>query len=189
MSSTPIFVSDLGTSAPPSAVVDVHLPPQRLSDIILHYRDTQLHAHTFVLNHHSAYFRALLDGLQPHSAVVQEVEVMEGGKRRKITTTSEVSDDSSYDATKCHHSPLIHCVHLPDKVGIEEATVETFHLFLRSHYFASTFSFPPFWPKELIVSSVNDETPTCFTFPSSSPTLTAIDEYALKRGDGALILS
>lgn len=97
------------------------------------------------------------------------MEVVHSGERRKVSGC-EVMPDTNYEAGKCHHSPLVHCVHLPDKLGIAEATVDTFHLFLRHLYFASTLRFPPITPDQRCRSAmIDDDTPICLTFPTSQP--------------------
>lgn len=113
--SPPSPLSSPTDSAAQPGPVSVYVLPQFPSNLILHYRNTQFHVHTFVLHHHSTYFRALFDGLEPHTGAVQEMEVVDDeGERRKVIAC-EVSPGSSYDASKCHHSPLVDCVHLPDK--------------------------------------------------------------------------
>jgi len=189
MPSSSTFVSEIGFSSAPSTITDitdVYLPPRCDSNFALHYRGTQFHVHTTTLQHHSAYFRTLIDSLQPVTGVVREMTIVEGRKRRKISAC-EVVPSSSYETTTCRHSPLTHCVRLPDEVGIEGASVERFHLFLRHLYFSSTLLFPPFRPSEVILSSITDDTPTGTTFPSSPPTVALMTSYALCENNVKLV--
>ena len=57
------------------------LAPHRVSNLVIHYRSIDFHVHSFVLRHHSAYFRAVLDALTPLSEVKTE-EVDEEGSRK-----------------------------------------------------------------------------------------------------------
>ena len=40
-----------------------HFPPSRISDLVIHYRDTAFHVHKLVLCCHSSYFRAYIEQL------------------------------------------------------------------------------------------------------------------------------
>ena len=45
----------------------VHCPPQKLSDLIVHYDEVSFHVHRFVLLHHSKQFESMIDALSHDS--------------------------------------------------------------------------------------------------------------------------
>ena len=145
----------------------VHLYPALASDFVIHYRDTDFHVHTFVLHHHSGYFRNHLSATAPAGKVEKEKVVGKGNKRRKVVTfsTTETSEVCQ------HHMAYIRCLHLPTKFGDTPASNEDFHFFLRHLYFASTLHLPPFIPNKVILDSLDsltDESPTCLEFPPTA---------------------
>ena len=98
---------------------DVHFPPSRLSDFVIHYRGTSYHVHKFVLDYHSSYFRAYIETLTSGQRVYQEDECSE-------------------------HSDIDHCIRLPDTCGKLEADGGDFQLFLCHLYFARHYSCIPY---------------------------------------------
>jgi hypothetical protein len=156
------------TSTTPPPRQQVRLPPARQSDFIIHYRSCDFHTHTFVLQHHSQYFRTYIDGLEPMVGEEKELLVVEGRKRRKVKAFTRASKEPNCPHP---HSPLTRCVDLPPQCGREATNEEELHLFLYHLYFSSTLHLPPFLPKEAIVASLTDDTPTCLEFPSN-PTVT-----------------
>ena len=207
------------TSPPPPARLQVHLPPRRTSDFVIHHRDTDYHTHSFVLHHQSAYFRHYFDALQPlRDAEVKEVtqagilaveeaaseEVREqkavvSGEGRSIAVSELGGSGSSKkrktDAllfhaaftrertSRCGHSPLIHCIDLPDQCGVRETSGVHFLSFLRHLYYSSTLHLPPYHPKPSILAAISDDTPICLTFPTSSVTSEDISGYAQRSED------
>ena len=144
----------------------VHLPPLRLSDFVIHYRSADFHVHTFVLYHHSAYFRTYLDAMQPLIPMVT-------GKKRKSCTVDLSSLEERDD--KCSHSPLVRCIDLPDEFGIKSpvqgyASEDSFLLFLQHLYFSFTLHSPPFAPKPELRAALTETSPRCSTFPASLST-------------------
>ena len=167
------------SSTTPSSLLtssqQVYLPPARLSDFVIHFRDTDFHVHKLVLQHHSAYFRAIFDTFPPLSDVViedvsgrerkrqrnNENTVVEVGDPSPIAASSTVSPTSSSAA--CDHSELIHCVHLPDRVGRESCSEEEFLLFLPHLYFCDVLCCPPFYPPTEKLDGLSVATPLCLT--------------------------
>lgn len=154
-----------------SIPLDVYLFDSLSSDLILHHRNTHFHVHKFVVHHHSSYFRALLDGMKRQ---VQKTD------EDKIIVSLDISDP------RCNHCPLIDCVYLPDKFGIDHVDDDELHMALRHLYFASTLAFPPYWPNTEIVQSITQQSVTCFTYPSTSPTTTDVEKYALTESEAII---
>ena len=196
--------------------LQVHLPPTRESNFVIHYQNTDYHSHTFVLQHHSVYFRNYFHALQPlremkTTEVEEEVGVKDaeaGGKgkaeatlhredfdqghpkRRRVDEEALRAFSASFTrerSSKCQHSPLIPCIDLPDQCGVEEADEAEFLLFLRHLYFSSTFHLPPFDPKQSLVRCLTDETPVCLTFPTLEVKKESVGRYA-KRNKTALFV-
>ena len=160
-------------SAPTTTREQFHLPPLRLSDFVIHYRNADFHVHQFVLHHHSAYFRTYLDALQPLVPVVR-------GKKRKRCSV-DMSSLEERDG-KCSHSPLVRCIELPDEFGIKSpvagyASENMFLLFLRYLYFCSILHSPPYSPKSDLLAALTDDTLTCTVFPPSCVTKEELMKY------------
>ena len=161
----------------------VHLPPTFNSDFVVHYRNTDYHVHTFVLHHHSQYFRHYFDSLQPLAKVEMGESLVEGQTTCRVTAFPS-SLTSGERSSVCHHSPLIHCIDLPDSFGIHPACEELLDSFLYHLYFASTLHCPPFQAKAAILTTALHDGLSCLNFPTSSPSDADIDGYAEKDPTG-----
>ena len=173
------------TDSPTPNRQQVHLPPHRSSDFVIHYRNTDYHCHSFVLQQHSAYFRTYFDALQPLTQVqAEEVEGEEtkeeveedcGGEDDNPPRRKKRKFDVRFQATftrertsKCSHPPLVHCIDLPNRCGVFDADEANFLLFLRHLYFASTLHLPPFEPRPSMIDGLSADTPISLSFPTSS---------------------
>ena len=124
--------------------------------------------HRWVLHHRSEYFRAYFATLQP----LVEAKVEEKGagmaKRRRVTAVISSDCESAVEGggDRCNgHSPLTHCIDLPDQCGIAESNECDVLLFLQHLYFSSTLCLPPFEPLAELVASALTGSPS-LAFPS-----------------------
>ena len=151
-----------------STSVDTQLPrlqrrlgPHRLSDFIIHYRNTDFHVHAFVLCEHSAYFRNYLDTQEPLLELKAEVVEEQGStKRRKVTAFTSI--DICF---KCGPSSITRCIDLPEQCGVEPASEEQFLLFLQHLYYPAILHSPPFYPRQSILDSLTEDTSVSLAFP------------------------
>ena len=124
----------------------VFFPPRQHADFVIHYDNAAFHVHTFVLHHHSAYFRAYFQTLSQLSA----------------------SPLSSDDKQPCNHPHIAHCIHLPHQTELVcggGVTAAEFREFLCHLYFSAHYCYPPFSPKTH-VDLCADSPPLCITFPA-----------------------
>ena len=174
----PAAAADTASSAPAtSARKQLHFPPDSLSVFVIHHRSTDYHVHRWVLHHHSEYFRTYLATLQP--LVEAKVEEKGAGKVKRRRVTAVVSSDCEAAQESCGdrcsgHSPLQHCIELPDQCGVAESSEVDMELFLQHLYFSSALHMPPYRPKAEVLSAAVTAAPS-LTFPSGAAFLPATE--------------
>ena len=168
----------------PHEVGVIHLSLHQPADVVLHYSDVDYHAHSHVLHHHSAFFRAHLDCIHQHdyNHGLRGTEGSGTRERRGRQVRLDASLPFTLLATPtCHHSSLLPCIRLPQRVGLMPTTAADFLRFLRHLYFASTLTLPPFSPSHHREASLTHSTPPSPTFPSTSPVNDDMWHYSADR--------
>ena len=138
----PPTLSSDGTS-PVSAVAShvsgsIFFSPRKHADFVIHYDVTAFHVHKLVLDHHSAYFRAYFDTLEPAESLCACTRPC---KKAKL----------------CNHPSIAHCIHLPPQSRLVDnhldegsVTADDFDDFLLYLYYGAHQSYPPFHPAAVL---------------------------------------
>ena len=118
----------------------------------------------------SEYFRSYLATLQPLVEAKVEAEGAGRRKKQKVATAASFQATQVGAGSRCSgHSPLQHCIDLPDQCGFFASGQSDMELFLQHLYFATTFHLPPTLPKAELIAAVTSLSSPSLVFPAPIP--------------------
>jgi len=134
----------------------VHFPPQKLSDLVLHYLDVDFHVHKFVLHHHSTVLDSIIDAVMHDS----EADSKQPTKRQRTCGCNKPCYRFEPMTAKLYWSKLISAPQDSHTVS-----AEAMELFFRHLYFPDHYCYPPLLP----AVDVDLTTPPPFVTTYSTP--------------------